>query len=168
MLQRSRRSKSRGPKGSRDKSRDKSQTRGKSSEKIKCNHCGTEGHIKKFCYAFKRKLRRGQKTHNNRKNDNMTNTTTTLDDEVPVVSCEDEGCLNIANDHVRVAGDQIEWVVDTVASYHVVFSRKMFTTYKIGDFGTVKMGNSSHSKIVRICDICIETDTGCTLTLKDV
>ena len=44
----------------------------------------------------------------------------------------------------------------------------MFTTYKTGDFGVVKMGNSSYSKIVGIGDVCIKTNVGCMLILKDV
>ena len=44
----------------------------------------------------------------------------------------------------------------------------MFTTYKAGDFSIVKMGNSSYSKIVGIGDVCIETNVGSTVMLKDV
>ena len=44
----------------------------------------------------------------------------------------------------------------------------LFTTYKAGDFGTMKMGNSSYSKIVGIGDVCIETNVGSTMMLKDV
>ena len=36
----------------------------------------------------------------------------------------------------------------------------LFTTYKVGDFGIVKMGNFNYSKIVRISDVCIETNVG--------
>ena len=43
----------------------------------------------------------------------------------------------------------------------------LFTTYKVGDFGTMKMGNSSCSKIVGIGDVCIKTNVGSTM-LKDV
>ena len=39
---------------------------------------------------------------------------------------------------------------------------------KAGDFGVVKMGNSSYSKIVGIGDVCIKTNVGCMLILKDV
>jgi len=41
-------------------------------------------------------------------------------------------------------------------------------TYKAGDFGTVKMGNASHSSITGIDDICLQTDMGYRLTPKDV
>ena len=44
----------------------------------------------------------------------------------------------------------------------------MFTTYKARDFGTVKMGDSSYSKIVGICDVCIKTNVGSIMTLQDV
>ena len=40
--------------------------------------------------------------------------------------------------------------------------------YKAEDFGTVKIGNSSYSKIVGIGDVCIETNVGSTMMLKDV
>ena len=40
--------------------------------------------------------------------------------------------------------------------------------YKARDFGTVKMGNSSYSKIVGIGGVCIETNVGSTMMLKDV
>ena len=45
---------------------------------------------------------------------------------------------------------------------------ELFSDYKVGDFGTVKMGNSSHSKIVGMGDVCFETNMRCKMTLKDV
>ena len=62
----------------------------------------------------------------------------------------------------------IEWVVDTVASYHATPNRELFSTYKIGDFGYVKMGNTASSNIAGIGDICIQTNVGYQLMLKDV
>ena len=55
-----------------------------------------------------------------------------------------------------------------MASYHATPCKEMLTTYKAWDFGTVKIGNTSHSNIVEIGDVCIQTDIGCTLMLKDV
>ena len=51
---------------------------------------------------------------------------------------------------------------------YVIPMKGLFTTYKAGDFGTVKMGNSSYSKIVGIGDVYIETNVGSTMMLKDV
>jgi hypothetical protein len=47
-------------------------------------------------------------------------------------------------------------------------NKEFFMMYKAGDFGTVKMGNTSHSCIAGIGDICLQTYMGCRLILKDV
>ena len=78
-----------------------------------------------------------------------------------VLSIEEKKCEHVAN-------NDVEWVVDFVASHHVIPTKGLFTTYKAGDFGTVKMGNSSYSKIVGIGDVCIETNVGSTMMLEDV
>lgn len=84
-----------------------------------------------------------------------------LSHEVSILASEEEACL-------RIADYQVEWVVDTMTSYHATPCKEMFTTYKVGDFGTIKMDNTSHSKIVRTGDVCIQTEVGCIMTLKDV
>ena len=71
-------------------------------------------------------------------------------------------------DFYHVAEQDVEWVVDSAPSYHCLLKREYFSTYKVGDFGTVKMGNKSVPQIAGIGDICIQTSMGCTLTLKDV
>ncbi|KAM2529201.1 hypothetical protein PS1_027217 [Malus domestica] len=62
----------------------------------------------------------------------------------------------------------IEWIFDNGASFHATSKREFFSTYKEGDFGIVKMGNESYSKILGIGDICLRTNLGCQLMLKDV
>ena len=68
----------------------------------------------------------------------------------------------------HVAEQDVEWVVDSAASYHCVPKGEYFSTYKARDYDMVKMGNKSVSEIVGIDDICIQTSMGCTLTLKDM
>ena len=46
----------------------------------------------------------------------------------------------------------IKWVVDTVVSYHATPNSELFTTYKVGDFRCVKMGNTVSFNIVGIGD----------------
>ncbi|KAA8523891.1 hypothetical protein F0562_010314 [Nyssa sinensis] len=151
------RSKNRGHKGH-GKSKGRSQSRGKSTEKGKCYHCGKEGHLKRNCYAWKREQK--EENNNQKKNEEKNTTATFEGDEVVVLSCGEEECLHV--------GNEIEWVVDTGASYHATYNKEFFTSYKAGDFGTVKMGNTSHSKIVGIGDVCIRTSVGCMMTLRDV
>ena len=59
-------------------------------------------------------------------------------------------------------------VIDSSASFHVTSHSDFFTSYKTGDFGNVRMRNSSVSKIVGIGDIYLETSIGNKLVLKDV
>ena len=59
-------------------------------------------------------------------------------------------------------------MVDTTAAYHTTPVRDHFCRYVAGDYDNVKMGNTSYSKVTGIGDICLKTNIGCTLVLKDV
>ena len=50
----------------------------------------------------------------------------------------------------------------------MLFLGKVVHHVQSRDFGTVKMGNSSYSKIVGIGNMCIETNVGSTVMLKNV
>mgnify|MGYP003740606461 FL=1 len=142
----------------RSKSRN-SRDRGRSKSRggFRCYYCDIEGHTQKHC----RKWKRDQEQANSKKKPEENNSTTAVTEDVVVLSCGDEECLHVTDENV-------EWVVDTAASYHATPTREFFTSYKAGDFGTVKMGNTSYSKIVGIGDVCVRTSLGCTLTLTDV
>ncbi|KAM2683111.1 hypothetical protein EV1_044763 [Malus domestica] len=147
------RSKSRGPRGhGRSPSRSKSRFRGA------CHHCGKEGHMKKNCRVWKREQREG----NNQKKDDTGNTTAVICGDVPEILSVGK-CLHMGN-----SDRDIEWIFDNGASFHATSKREFFSTYKEGDFGIVKMGNESYSKILGIGDICLRTNLGCQLMLKDV
>ncbi|CAL5376159.1 unnamed protein product [Camellia sinensis] len=91
----------------------------------------------------------------------MTATATTID-EILLVVGEEEDCLHMVDHNCT------EWVRDTVVSYLATSHRDLFSSYNVGDFGTVRMGNSSYSKIVGIGDISIQTNIGHKLVLKYV
>jgi len=59
-------------------------------------------------------------------------------------------------------------VIDSASSSHVTPRKELFTSYKVGDFGRVKMGNNSYVDIVGIGDICVKTNTEYTLELKNM
>ena len=82
-----------------------------------------------------------------------------LEDEVLAIGQDD--CCTISDPYV-------EWVIDLATSCHVTPRKELFTSYKAGNFGRVKMGNDSYVDIVGICDICVRANTGYTLILKDV
>jgi hypothetical protein len=136
------------------KSRDKSQY----TETRECFHCGKKGHIRMNC----RHWRKEQTEDKDHKHDDEKGTTAVVDDkEVVVLSIQEQKCEHVDN-------NDDEWVVDSAATHHVVRTKELFTTYKAKDFGTVKMGNTSYSKIVRIGDVCIKTNVGFTVMLKSV
>ena len=82
-------------------------------------------------------------------------------EDVVVLSIEEQKCDHVANNNV-------EWVVDSVAPYHVIPTKGLFIAYKVGDFGIAKMGNSCYSKIVESSDVYIETNVGSIMMLKAV
>ena len=107
-------------------------------------------------------MKNKQKQNQNQNNDQNTEASISEEDVVvTVLFAEEEQCRHVADLFV-------EWVIDSTASYHVTPKRELFTSYKVGNFGRVKMSNESLADIVGIGDICLQTDVGCTLTLKNV
>ena len=82
-------------------------------------------------------------------------------EDVVVLSIEEQKCEHVAN-------NDVEWVVDSASSHCVIPTKELFTTCKVEDYGTMKMGISSFSKIVVIGDVCIKTNVGSIVMLKDV
>ena len=159
--QRSSRGRGRQQENGRSNGRGRSMSRGRSTDgrrpTYKCYHCGMEGHLKKNC----RRLQREQGQGSSQPKNNDGDTFVTIPGEIAFCSINNETCLHVSR-------EDTEWVVDTASSYHVTPHKDFFTTYKAGDFGTVKMGNSSFSEIAGIGDVKIQTNVGSTITLKDV
>lgn len=70
--------------------------------------------------------------------------------------------------HVHEDTPSVPWVVDSGASFHATPNKEFFSTYRSGEFEIVKMGNEGYSKIAGVGDVCLETDLGNKLMLKDV
>lgn len=138
---------------SRCSKQNKSRGRSKFREKVKCYHCSKINHMKRL---LKQGIDKNQQQVDNR---NTTTTTSTSDNKLTLLCNQENFC--------HVADQDIEWIVDSSASYHRVPKREYFFTYKAGDFGVEKMGNTSVSQIMGIDNICIRASMGCTLTLKD-
>ena len=93
-----------------------------------------------------------------------------VDDEntAAVIVLEDEVLAIGQDDCCTVSDHYVEWVIDLAASCHVTLRKELFTSYKAGNFGRVKMGKDSYANIVGIGDICVRANTGYILILKDV
>ena len=145
---------------SKGKWRGRSKSRGRSTDgrksTYKCHHCGIEGHMKKNCFKWKEEQAQSSSQPKNKGGETLV-----THGDVAYCSTHNETCLHVSR-------EDTEWVVDTAASYHVTPHKEYFTTYKAGDFGVVKMGNSSFSDVVGIGDVQIKTSSGSTIILKDV
>jgi GAG-pre-integrase domain len=60
------------------------------------------------------------------------------------------------------------WVVNFVASFHVISRRDLFSSYKERDYGIIRMKDNEVCKIFDIRDVNVEISLGCKLTLKNV
>ena len=58
-------------------------------------------------------------------------------ENVLILSLEEQKCEHVAK-------NDVEWIVDSTASHHVIPTKGLFTTYKAGDFSVVKMGNFNY------------------------
>ena len=106
------RRKSRGP-SKHNKSRGISKSRGK----IKCHHCSQIVYMNRNCKILKKGVYKSQKREDNK---NTTATTCTSDNEVTLL-CNQEDCCHVIE-------QDVEWIVDSAASYHCVPKREYFST----------------------------------------
>ena len=63
---------------------------------------------------------------------------------------------------------EVEWIVDSSASYHYDPKKEYFTAYKAESLRSINIGNKSTSQIVGISNICVQTEVSYTITLKNV
>lgn len=69
---------------------------------------------------------------------------------------------------MHIASHNVEYLVDIATSYHATSHSEFSTTYKIRDFGTLKIENTSFAKIVGVGNVKSKANTSCTMGLKDV
>ncbi|GKU96422.1 hypothetical protein SLEP1_g9661 [Rubroshorea leprosula] len=111
-------------------------SRSKSKSRVKCYHCGQSGHMKRNCNLLKGKAKKKVE------DSNTIAVASTSGGDVTLL-CDHEECCHVEN-------SDAEWIIDSGASYHYVPKREYFSTYKAGDFGTIKMGNKSVSHIMGV------------------
>ena len=76
---------------------------------------------------------------------------------------EEELLLIGEQNDVNLVGDELTWVVDSGASFHLTPDRKCLSSYRAGDLGSMKMGIKGACQIVGIGDVCLVTSTGVSL-----
>ncbi|KAJ0013304.1 hypothetical protein Pint_20997 [Pistacia integerrima] len=148
-------------KGQGQNGRDKSKSKSRSKYKnLECHYYGKTGHIKKYCYKWKRE----NKPENSKqeKNDDGKH-----NDQVATVTSEHFFIL-YDDDVINVASQETSLVIDSGVSIHATSRNDLFTSYAASDFGTIKMGNDGLAKVIGIGDMCLEIDNGSSLLLRGV
>ncbi|KAJ8492114.1 hypothetical protein OPV22_013835 [Ensete ventricosum] len=147
----------------RSKSKDRSgshvgRSKSRSRKNIVCYNCGEKRHYKNQCKQPKKNKKRGKEVEHTKSKDNIT----------AIVQGSDYLILSTSNDIFSCVCQDLEWIIDTSASYHATPQREFFATYSSGNFGVVKMGNYDTTNIIGMRDIYIKTNLGCKFVLKDV
>lgn len=115
------------------------------------------GHIKKNCYKFKREKGKGK----NEKKDEDGDRVSAADSTGDLVHVSEIDLVNtMSDDH--------SWVIDSAATLHMTPRKELFTSFKSGNFGKLRIGNDAVSEVAGIGDVCLKTQMGTTLLLKDV
>ena len=143
--------------------------RSKSRDPRRCFYCKQVGHIERNCFQKQRDEKNG-KIGKKKANQKMVDSDDDNDGEgmSATTFCDGDIIISEEEKYGHMASSSADWVIDTGASFHATPNKEFFSTYKSGDFGTVRMGNTSQSKIAGIGDVCIRTNVGYILTLKDV
>jgi len=116
------------------------------------------GHYAKECWLPKRD--RFHDRNGDQKKEEKQATMAVASDGDIVFVCDDG--------YVNFTCQDSMWVVDSAASFHVTSRRDYFASYRSGDFGCIRMGNSDVSKVIGMGDVYLKTDVGCNLLLKNV
>ncbi|KAF3624479.1 putative CBL-interacting protein kinase 5-like isoform 1 [Capsicum annuum] len=91
------------------------------------------------------------------------------DNENCVTSVTIEDLVTLLDENIIIiACDESSWVVDSGAASHVTSRIDFFSSYTLGDFRTLTMGNETVSKVVGIDTIYLETSTESKLVLNNV
>jgi len=117
---------------------------------LECHFCHKTGHMQKYCFQWKKENKGKKDKQKHRDDDDDHFNTTTSDD------------LIILRDHesFNLVSYENMWVVDSGATLHVTPRKDFFTSNTSGDFGVLKMGNDSVSKVTGVGDVCLQTNMG--------
>jgi len=67
---------------------------------------------------------------------------------------------------VNLVDSLTSWVIDSGASFHIIYRRNLFTSYTPGDFGNVKMAHEGVARCVGVGQVFLEMSNGSRLILK--
>ncbi|RDX90961.1 hypothetical protein CR513_27126, partial [Mucuna pruriens] len=60
---------------------------------------------------------------------------------------------------INFVSDESMWIIDRGATLHVTSRKEFITSYTTCEFGVLKMGNDSVTKVIGVGDVCLQTNT---------
>ncbi|KAG6407327.1 hypothetical protein SASPL_130316 [Salvia splendens] len=143
--------------GNRGKSRSKSKS--SKYKDVESHYCHMPGHIKKNCWSLKNKK--------NGNNKNVEKSEEHGTDRVAAATSDD--LVIVSDDHdINLVSSNICWVGYSGAAVHVTPRREFFSTYTVGDFSPLRMGNNGLTNVIGIGNILLKVKNGSTVLLRDV
>ena len=109
------------------------EARRKSRGRPTCFYYGKLGHFQKNCRQL-RKDKGGADGTELKRNPERKGTSA-------IATSEEELLLISKQSELNLVGDELTWVVDSGASFHLTLDRKCFSSYRADNHGFVKMGN---------------------------
>ncbi|RVW33033.1 Retrovirus-related Pol polyprotein from transposon TNT 1-94 [Vitis vinifera] len=133
----------------------RSKSRSKSKAEMRCFHCKEKGHFRKNCPQRQKGIGQGS-------NGNAQVVVAQKDSEKQDSSDEGEGGDVLT---VSTSSSAESWILDTGASYHMAYSRDLFTTFKEWN-GSVKLGDDGELGVKGSGSVQIKMYDGLVRTLN--
>lgn len=71
--------------------------------------------------------------------------------------------LSCGEDECNITDSYVDFVINSIASHHATSNKEFSTTYKIIDFGIIKVSNCYYVDFIQVRDMCMQRDITCTL-----
>ncbi|RDX97864.1 hypothetical protein CR513_19311, partial [Mucuna pruriens] len=135
------------------------------NEEMRRKAQGPSSQSEKHCFLWKTE-NKDKKDKSKEKDDDRV--TTATDDDCVTTTTGDDLVILRDFESINFVSDESMWIIDSGVTLHVTPRKEFFTSYTVGDFGVLKMGNDGVTKVIGVGDVCLQTNTGMQLWLRGV
>ncbi|RDX99128.1 hypothetical protein CR513_17864, partial [Mucuna pruriens] len=82
------------------------------------------------------------------------------DDDRITIATNDDLVILRDFESVNFVSNESMWIIDSSVTLHVTPRKEFFTSYIVGDFGVLRMGNDGVTKVIGVGDVCLQTNIG--------
>ena len=88
------------------------------------------------------------------------------DDDCVTITTSDDLVIIHDPDSLYLVFDESMLIIDSGVTLHITVRKEFFTSYTLGDFRVLKMGNNRVSKVIGVDDVCLQTNMKMQLLLR--